>query len=114
MILPSICHVVDIEKNRVLEVAASDVLTGVFKNTASDYFVIDLRNEEHMNCGSIPAEMNVEGRVWSKELMLEGVMRCLQEMKGKVPISANPDDLEENRHHALRSSRRQSSRRRRS
>lgn len=105
MTLPSICHRIDIEKNRVLEVAASDVLTGVFKNAASDYFVVDLRNEEHMNCGSIPAEMNVEGRVWSKELMLEGVMRCLQEMKGKVPISANSDRVEENRHHALRSPR---------
>ena len=65
--------------------------------------MVDLRNEEHLNCGSIPAEMNVEGRVWSKELMLEGVMRCLQEMKGKVPISANSDRVEENRHHALRS-----------
>ena len=83
MTLPSICHRIDIEKNRVLEVAASDVLTGVFKNAASDFFVVDLRNEEH--------------------LMLEGVMRCLQEMKGKVPISANSDALEENRHHALRS-----------
>lgn len=63
---------------------ANDVLAGLFKNQTSAFFVIDLRKDEDVKNGSIPMEINVEGGVWKKELMLEGVLRYLQEMKGQV------------------------------
>ena len=76
----------ELEQFRVLSVGASDVLAGLFQNQPSAFFVIDLREDEGMKSGSIPMEMNVAGGVWKKELMLEGVLRYLQEVKGKVEM----------------------------
>ena len=36
----------------------------------------------------IPSELNVEATAWKKELLLEGVLKCLQEMKDTVGISS--------------------------
>lgn len=37
-----------------------------------------------MRSGTIPSELNVEATAWKKELLLEGVMKYLDEMKGTV------------------------------
>ena len=82
---------IELEENSVLSVGASDVLSGLFQNKPSECFVIDLRDDEEMKSGSIPMEMNVAGSVWKKDLMLEGVLRYLEEIKGQVAESGGGD-----------------------
>lgn len=63
---------------------AADLLHCLYSGKPSTYFCIDLRNEKEMRSGTIPSELNVEANAWKKELLLEGVLKCLNEMKGTV------------------------------
>ena len=45
---------------------------------------LDLRGETARGSGSLPEALHVEGRLWGSELMLEGVLRCLQQIRGEV------------------------------
>lgn len=64
----------------VLQVAPGDVLGAAPAGT----LCLDLRGDAARGSGALPAALAVEGRLWGSELMLEGVLRCLQEIRGKV------------------------------
>ena len=72
------------EGERVLHVAAADLLTSLYSGKPSACFCLDLRHEQALQSGTIPSELNVEASAWKKELLLEGVMNCLAPMKGNV------------------------------
>ena len=77
-----------LDNQTILHIAAADLLSSLYSSKPSQYFCIDLRNEEQVKSGMIPSELNVEATAWKKELLLEGVLKCLQEMKDTVGISS--------------------------
>ena len=69
--------------------AAGEVLAAGLRPGRSEFVVLDLREEaERRNSGGLPATLAVEGRLWGSALMLEGVLRWLEEIRGKVGVRA--------------------------
>lgn len=69
-----------------IRVSAGDVLASCYAGAPSAFFTIDLRDDASVSSGKIPAELNVEGRLWRRELVLEGVLRCLDSVKNIVRV----------------------------
>ena len=72
----------------VLQVSAGDVLAMTRGSARSTCVCVDLRGESSQTSGSLPEAFHVEGKLWGSELMLEGVLRCLREIRGKVVFLA--------------------------
>lgn len=68
----------------VLQVAPGDVLGAGQRRVPAGMLCLDLRGETARGSGSLPEALHVEGRLWGSELMLEGVLRCLQQIRGEV------------------------------
>lgn len=74
----------ELENERVMCVAAADMLVDLYTGRPSTCFCIDLRDEQTVKSGTVPSELNVEASAWRKELLIQGVLKCLEEMKGTV------------------------------
>ena len=71
----------------ILSVGASDILSSIYNSEQSNFFCLDLRSDDMIEgSGKIPSELNVEASVWKKELLLEGIIKCLVEIRGVVRI----------------------------
>lgn len=68
----------------VLMVAPGDVVAGARRSIPAGIVCLDLRGESSRASGSLPEALHVEGKLWGSDLMLEGVLRCLEQIRGKV------------------------------
>lgn len=84
----------------VLPIAAGDLLSSLngCQSGQSRLFCVDLRSDEEVVSGSLPAMLRVEAKVWKNAILLEGVLKCLSEIRDHgvcIVTRGHPDHREE-------------------
>ena len=80
-------------------IAANDLLSSIWKNQGVRYYCVDIRKDSALVAGTLPAGIQVEGKLWKNSLLLGGIFKCLEGVKNTHTICVmgygHPEEKEE-------------------
>ena len=75
------------------------MLSSLWKNQGVRYYCVDIRKDHALIGGTLPAGLQVEGKLWKNALLLGGIFKCLEGVKNTHTICVmgygHPDAMDE-------------------